>query len=111
MNTASPSPPGARVTTWERPVLAGGGGGDGGGNAGVGAKHRPAMGTDHTEEGVFRDKFSGGERAQLALGGHVMNRACHECVWLLLLLGGKALLESPEHPMGAGRWGKWAPIC
>ena len=81
----------------------GGGGGDGGGNAGVGAKHHPAMGTDRTEEGVFRDKFSGGKRAQLALAGRATSQVCQERVWLLLLLGGKALPESPEHSMGAGR--------
>lgn len=45
----------------------GGGGAVGGGTAGVGVKHHPVMGTDCTGEGVFRDKFSGGERAQLAL--------------------------------------------
>lgn len=30
-------------------------------------KHPPVMGTDCTMEGVFRDKFSVGEKAQLAL--------------------------------------------
>lgn len=66
------------------------GGEDSGGNMGVGAKHHPAMGTDHTEEGVFRDKFSGSERAQLVLAGRVTRQACQECVWLLLPLSGKA---------------------